>query len=589
MGGGLVRKTIGLAIFLLSVIIPLATALPPLPTEYYGTVTYYNEPAASGMLVEAYDSQENKCGEFNVRNAGYFGLLSCQGDDELTTMIEGPVEGETTNFIIDGLEASVFGNNTWDAGTFKYVDLVVPKVVCGDGFCDSRESCAACPEDCGPCETAETNVTGNETGEGTGGGDSTSGGDTDGGGASDGGAGGAISQIPAWLQPGDIFGFEGTGSFIPCQENWACGNWSECPPTEVQTRNCTDLNNCGTFKNKPAEKRACVYQEEVPEDNETGPEQERPPRQERPMQITFPDITCEKETNPIKNGWIWIFLAAAIAIIMRFVWEHKQIDRIRENQEFDKVKKAKLIYSKKRKTFIFVGATIFITIAAYLAYILFFQCTPNFTAIGLLALFLVLLPMIIHKIIDALEYHEEEKIVNLEKLHDTHYQHIKKLIELQNKSISHLEADIAKKLDFLATKESFMNLLDEYPDLEEIYKDMLKLYDEYQRQKVKASDEKELVDEIYKLVNNPNFNSLKAKDPHIAVLYNNLVMLYKHYEEKQELHDKLKQTEKNFWKELKEGEDMKEGGGEEKNGGGSQKEENDSSDELPEEQEEKNI
>ena len=35
-------------------------------------------------------------------------------------------------------------------------------------------------------------------------------------------------------------------------------------PTEIQERNCTDTNACGTFRSKPPEKRACIYGEDIP-------------------------------------------------------------------------------------------------------------------------------------------------------------------------------------------------------------------------------------------------------------------------------------------------------------------------------------
>jgi uncharacterized repeat protein (TIGR01451 family) len=41
-----------------------------------------------------------------------------------------------------------------------------------------------------------------------------------------------------------------------CTPNWQCTEWSECID-DVQTRTCTDLNNCGTEEGKPAESQAC--------------------------------------------------------------------------------------------------------------------------------------------------------------------------------------------------------------------------------------------------------------------------------------------------------------------------------------------
>lgn len=45
-----------------------------------------------------------------------------------------------------------------------------------------------------------------------------------------------------------------------CTENWTCAAWSACAGG-VQTRTCTDSNNCGTTVNKPGEEQFCVVTE----------------------------------------------------------------------------------------------------------------------------------------------------------------------------------------------------------------------------------------------------------------------------------------------------------------------------------------
>ncbi len=42
-----------------------------------------------------------------------------------------------------------------------------------------------------------------------------------------------------------------------CSENWACSGWSECVD-DVQTRVCSDKNNCRTTANKPSIRQSCV-------------------------------------------------------------------------------------------------------------------------------------------------------------------------------------------------------------------------------------------------------------------------------------------------------------------------------------------
>lgn len=74
-------------------------------------------------------------------------------------------------------------------------------VSCGDGVCGSGETCSNCPSDCGGCG----------------------------------------------------------GGFYVCTPNWTCTDWSTCSPEGKQMRTCTDLNRCGTIKNKPAEIQNCTY------------------------------------------------------------------------------------------------------------------------------------------------------------------------------------------------------------------------------------------------------------------------------------------------------------------------------------------
>lgn len=52
-------------------------------------------------------------------------------------------------------------------------------------------------------------------------------------------------------------GFFGGGGTPPCEENWICSNWTACSGGSQQ-RNCTDLNECGTATDKPAETRGCT-------------------------------------------------------------------------------------------------------------------------------------------------------------------------------------------------------------------------------------------------------------------------------------------------------------------------------------------
>lgn len=41
-----------------------------------------------------------------------------------------------------------------------------------------------------------------------------------------------------------------------CQETWVCSDWTACA-NSIQTRSCTDVNNCSSEKNKPISSQNC--------------------------------------------------------------------------------------------------------------------------------------------------------------------------------------------------------------------------------------------------------------------------------------------------------------------------------------------
>lgn len=46
-----------------------------------------------------------------------------------------------------------------------------------------------------------------------------------------------------------------------CAEDWSCRTWDDCSPEGLQTRTCTDRNDCGTSEIKPSESQPCEYTE----------------------------------------------------------------------------------------------------------------------------------------------------------------------------------------------------------------------------------------------------------------------------------------------------------------------------------------
>jgi len=80
---------------------------------------------------------------------------------------------------------------------------------CGDGLCSVYETCQTCREDCGECR--------NETG------------------------------IP----------------IKACEEMWVCSGWSKCNELNLMTRECVDVNVCGTGGKKPREAMECKEEQDL--------------------------------------------------------------------------------------------------------------------------------------------------------------------------------------------------------------------------------------------------------------------------------------------------------------------------------------
>ena len=87
--------------------------------------------------------------------------------------------------------------------TYSLLSFLSFSGYCGDRLCSIYESCSACPEDCGQCVASDTKPPG------------------------------------------------------ACEEMWACSGWSECNELDIRTRECNEINLCGTRDKKPAEAMEC--------------------------------------------------------------------------------------------------------------------------------------------------------------------------------------------------------------------------------------------------------------------------------------------------------------------------------------------
>lgn len=222
-------KEFGIAPFALIVLFLLVgtvSAQPGLPLYFYGDVTINGVKAPDGVLVEARVSGSYVSG--TTTSGGTYGEAS----PFYVPDPHGTMSGKTIEFYVHNVKAAEYVFNVNDNPVNLDLSVSIPNF-CGDGKCESGESCSSCSKDCGSC-----NPPGGETSGGGGGG--SSGGSS---GSSSGGAGITPSQPPKE---------EG-----PCVEDWICTDWTECVNGK-QTRTCADVNRCGTSENKPVEKQDCL-------------------------------------------------------------------------------------------------------------------------------------------------------------------------------------------------------------------------------------------------------------------------------------------------------------------------------------------
>ncbi|MBD3248777.1 hypothetical protein GF336_01915 [Candidatus Woesearchaeota archaeon] len=96
-----------------------------------------------------------------------------------------------------------------------------------------------------------------------------------------------------------------------CVERWQCESWNECNQNNIQSRDCTDLNDCGTAIKKPKEKRSCEY---IPEKEELPPKEEAPAKI-IPECILF-NLNYGKWYSLCWYWWVLLIIVLVILIIL---------------------------------------------------------------------------------------------------------------------------------------------------------------------------------------------------------------------------------------------------------------------------------
>lgn len=574
-------KAVMISIIVLILALIAVEAYPPLPTEFYGSIIYYNEKAPSGRAINATDPQNVNCGAFTIVSTGFFGVMSCKGDFPDTLVDEGATSGDVIRFFYRNEEAYVIGDGTYTPGTYKNITLIIPKLLCGDSFCQQTyETCASCPADCGTCITPNATTPPNAT-QNT----STSGGAGGGGGAVGGGGGGSGGG-----GGGGGGGFDLNDLFInltqmnatpenKCKENWNCTDWSECFVNETQIRSCSDENHCNTTKNRPPEIQECIYEgtcfDFIRNGKETGidcggpcrpcPGHEGEPNCfdglrnchdgvceegvdcggvcsnscEKPKRVEQPIRICNKPSEIFRPDFLILYISIIILTIGYVFIEKEREKKIKKDEKLKDIDKARKYLAIEKNIILFIIFVILL-LTSIITYYIFFFCSKNFYEFLKFAIpAVIIVPVIAFFVMHVLEYNEKERKEKLARFLNTHHEHIKKLIALQNDYLNELEVEISNEIYQVSGKQEFKDTIEKYPELKTVYRDMITLYDKYKEKKTPYGIEKELCEAIKKIEDDEAFKKLAAEHVEIKIIYDKLSTLYKAYEEKNDLYKEL--------------------------------------------------
>lgn len=122
----MVKRLLILCCIFMFYVVSMVGSFPPVAIEFYGTAKDFTmSDVPAGTNITAYDENGTLCGFFIVQYTGYYGLLSCNGDDTSTGADEGAVAFDTISFRINNLSASTSNDSSWEEGEYKRVDIIL--------------------------------------------------------------------------------------------------------------------------------------------------------------------------------------------------------------------------------------------------------------------------------------------------------------------------------------------------------------------------------------------------------------------------------------------------------------------------------
>jgi hypothetical protein len=104
-------------------LLPSASAVPRVPSEFRGWVIISGAYARDGTEIKVLDGSGTVCG-VSVVEDGYYGPLSCLGDDSSTGIDEGAELNEPLTFMVDGMDLGTKDSVRWQPGLEKEVNLL---------------------------------------------------------------------------------------------------------------------------------------------------------------------------------------------------------------------------------------------------------------------------------------------------------------------------------------------------------------------------------------------------------------------------------------------------------------------------------
>ena len=203
------------------------------PHQFFGSVSINGNPAPDNVLITAKIDGSDVAGT-DVSNGTY-------GYEPNTFYVSDPqgnYNGDTIEFFINDAKA---GEAIFKNGESTELDLSASiSNFCGDGICESGETCNSCQIDCGQCQ--------NNNDDGDDGSPTSS--------------GGLFTPPDTNNASNDTVNFDNTDTDQidgqnECTERWKCSDWFDCFNNK-QERVCVDMNECGTNETKPIEGRNCT-------------------------------------------------------------------------------------------------------------------------------------------------------------------------------------------------------------------------------------------------------------------------------------------------------------------------------------------